>query len=49
MVHITNIPFVRSPRSNKRKLSRLRVAGLLATSILAATTVAKPAPRKSRS
>src|SRR5437763_16282534 len=41
MVQITNVPFVRSPCSNNRKLSRLRLAGLLATSILAATSVAE--------
>jgi hypothetical protein len=41
MVHITNVPFVRLPCTNKRKLSLLHVAGLLATSILTATTVAE--------
>lgn len=41
MVQITNVPFVRLPCSNKRNLSRLRIAGLLATSILAATSVAQ--------
>src|SRR5882757_3864350 len=41
MVQITTVPFVRLPRSNKPNLSRLRVAALLATSILTATTVAQ--------
>jgi len=34
-------PFARAPISNKRKLSRLGVATLLATSVLAATSVAQ--------
>jgi hypothetical protein len=41
MVQILNGPFVRVPGYNKTNLSRLRIACLLATSILAATTVAQ--------
>lgn len=41
MVQIKNVPFVRLPDSNKRNLLRLGIVGLLATSMLAATTVAQ--------
>jgi Alpha/beta hydrolase domain len=41
MVQIKDVPFVRLPGSNKRNLSRLGIASLLATSMLAATTVAQ--------
>ena len=41
MVQIPNVPSVRIPGCKKSNVSRLRLAGLLATSILAATTVAQ--------
>ena len=41
MVQITGVPFVRIPASDKIKISRLRFATLLATSMLAATSVAE--------
>ena len=41
MVPITGVPFVRIPGAKKRKLSSLHLAALLATSMLAATTVAQ--------
>ena len=42
MVHIANDAlFLHVPGSKKRKLSRLGIASLLATSVLAATTVAQ--------
>jgi hypothetical protein len=41
MLHIASVPFARVPGPNKSNLSRLRLACLLATSMLAATTVAQ--------
>jgi len=41
MVHIASVPFVRRPGSNKCTPSRLRLACLVATGIMAATTVAQ--------
>jgi hypothetical protein len=41
MLHIASVPFVRIPGSNKSNLSHLHFVCLLATSMLAATTVAQ--------